>query len=266
MTTWGRWRTRKAKSASLPIGSLPTGCTRQPFQSWSSRVCQPRIETWWPHSARPLQTKRVTFPKPEGVSGLSEIQSTRISARAPRRMPQQRSPCPSRPGSTLSLLVGRRYGVPDGLSSRVRQQRGGARQGSPAASSVRVNRASLRPRAAAWTFMLSPVPFRVRRSSWTRPSGKEEAMKYMLLIHQGNTPVPGTPAWEALSEDERKAIPTAYQAINQTEGVTPGEWMESPETATTVRVENGEALTPDGPFVAVKEALGGCLFFEGAKP
>ena len=87
-------------------------------------------------------------------------------------------------------------------------------------------------------------------------------MKYMLLIHQGNTPVPGTPAWEALSEDERKAIPADYQAINQTEGVTPGEWMESPETATTVRVENGEALTTDGPFVAVKEALGGYLFFE----
>src|ERR687887_2483349 len=129
-------------------------------------------------------------------------------------------------------------------------------------SSVRVNRGSLRPRAAAWTFMLSPVPFRVRRSSWTRPSGKEEAMKYMLLIHQGNTPVPGTPAWEALSEDERKAIADDYQAINQTEGVTPGEWMESPETATTVRVENGEALTTDGPFVAVKEALGGYLFFE----
>jgi predicted RNA polymerase sigma factor len=38
--------------------------------------------------------------------------------------------------------------------------------------------------------------------------------------------------------------------------------MESPETATTVRVEKGETLTTDGPFVAVKEALGGYLFFE----
>jgi hypothetical protein len=87
-------------------------------------------------------------------------------------------------------------------------------------------------------------------------------MKYMLLIHQGDTPVPGTPEWEALSEDERTAIAADYQAINQTEGVTPGEWMESPETATAVRVENGETLTTDGPFVAVKEALGGYLFFE----
>jgi hypothetical protein len=38
--------------------------------------------------------------------------------------------------------------------------------------------------------------------------------------------------------------------------------MESPETSTTVRVDNGETLTTDGPFVAVKEALGGYLFFE----
>ena len=39
--------------------------------------------------------------------------------------------------------------------------------------------------------------------------------------------------------------------------------MEAPETATTVRVEEGETLTTDGPFVAVKEALGGYLFYEG---
>jgi hypothetical protein len=38
--------------------------------------------------------------------------------------------------------------------------------------------------------------------------------------------------------------------------------MESPETATTVRVEDGRTLTTDGPFVETKEALGGYLFFE----
>ena len=87
-------------------------------------------------------------------------------------------------------------------------------------------------------------------------------MKYMLLIHQGDTPLPGTPEWEQLSEDEWKAVYADYQAVNQTAGVTPGMWLEPPETATTVRVENGETLTTDGPFVAVKEALGGYLFFE----
>jgi hypothetical protein len=88
-------------------------------------------------------------------------------------------------------------------------------------------------------------------------------MKYMLLIHQGDTPLPGTPEWDNLSEDDQKAVYTDYQAINETPGVTPSEfWMDSPETATTVRVENGQTLTTDGPFVAVKEALGGYLFYE----
>jgi hypothetical protein len=88
-------------------------------------------------------------------------------------------------------------------------------------------------------------------------------MKYMLLIHQGDTPTPRDPdAWARLSEDEQKAVYADYQAINQTPGVTPGLGLDAPETATTVRVENGKTLTTDGPFVAVKEALGGYLLFE----
>ena len=87
-------------------------------------------------------------------------------------------------------------------------------------------------------------------------------MKYMLLIHQGTTPAPGSPDWDALSEDEQRAVYTDYQAINETPGVTTGVWLESPENATTVRVEDGKTLTTDGPFVAVKEALGGYLFYE----
>src|SRR5687767_32680 len=87
-------------------------------------------------------------------------------------------------------------------------------------------------------------------------------MKYLLLIHQGDTPLPGTPEWDRLSSDEQNAVYADYQAVNQTPGVTPGLWMESPELATTVRVDDGRTLTTDGPFVAVKEALGGYLIFE----
>jgi hypothetical protein len=88
-------------------------------------------------------------------------------------------------------------------------------------------------------------------------------MKYMLLIHQGDAPTPRSPeAWSRVPEDEQKAVFADYQAINQTPGVTPGAQMQDPETATTVRVEDGRTLTTDGPFVAVKEALGGYLFFE----
>jgi hypothetical protein len=88
-------------------------------------------------------------------------------------------------------------------------------------------------------------------------------MRYMLLIHQGTTPTPRDPeAWERLPEDEQKAVFADYQAINQTPGVEPGEQMQSPDTATTVRVQDGRTLTTDGPFVEMKEALGGYLFYE----
>lgn len=88
-------------------------------------------------------------------------------------------------------------------------------------------------------------------------------MKYMLLIHQGSTPLPGSDAWDALTDDERNAVYADYGAINQTPGVTPAEVrMAAPETATTVRVEDGRALTTDGPFAELKEAIGGYLFFE----
>ena len=88
-------------------------------------------------------------------------------------------------------------------------------------------------------------------------------MKYMLLIHQGDAPTPyDQEAWSRLSEDEQQAVYADYQALNQTPGVSPGLQLQPPETATTVRVENGSTLTTDGPFVAIKEALGGYFVFE----
>lgn len=88
-------------------------------------------------------------------------------------------------------------------------------------------------------------------------------MKYMLLIHQVDAPTPRSPEeWARLSEDEQNAVYQDYQAINQTTGVSSGLQLDEPETATTVRVQDGKTLTTDGPFVAIKEALGGYLFFE----
>ena len=88
-------------------------------------------------------------------------------------------------------------------------------------------------------------------------------MKYMLLIHQGTTPTPNDPdAWAELSQDEQNAVYAAYKAINENPAVTSGVQMQSPETATTVRVQDGRTLTTDGPFAELKEAIGGYLFFE----
>ena len=88
-------------------------------------------------------------------------------------------------------------------------------------------------------------------------------MKYVLLIHQGTTPTPLDPeAWATLSEDEQQQVYADYAAVNATPGVTPGNGLQPPETATTVRVQDGRALTTDGPFVDVKEALNGYLVYE----
>jgi hypothetical protein len=102
-------------------------------------------------------------------------------------------------------------------------------------------------------------------------SEKEEAMKYMLLIHQGDTPRPhrdgesnqqAVADWESLSDEEKGAVFGAYKEINETPGVSPGLQLRPPETATTVRVQDGNTLATDGPFVETKEALGGYLVFE----
>ncbi len=88
-------------------------------------------------------------------------------------------------------------------------------------------------------------------------------MKYMLLIHQVDAPTPFDPdAWATLSEAEQQEIYAAYKAINETPGVTPGNGLQPPETATTVRVQDGKTLTTDGPFVETKEALNGYLIYE----
>ena len=88
-------------------------------------------------------------------------------------------------------------------------------------------------------------------------------MKYILLIQQGTTPTPNDQeAWGALSQEEQGKIYGAYKALNETPGVTAGVHMQPPELATTVRVRGGETLVTDGPFVELKEAVGGYLLLE----
>ena len=90
-------------------------------------------------------------------------------------------------------------------------------------------------------------------------------MKYTMLIYQGSSPTPDHPeAWAKLSQEEQQAIYRDYQALTQTPGVQPGAPMAAPEMATTVRVDSatGVPLTTDGPFVELKEAVGGLFAFE----
>ncbi|TMR15292.1 hypothetical protein ETD86_27480 [Nonomuraea turkmeniaca] len=83
-------------------------------------------------------------------------------------------------------------------------------------------------------------------------------MQYVMLIYHGTS----SKEWDALSEEEQKQVYADYGAINKTPGVTPGVPMGLPENATTVRVEGGKTLTTDGPFVGMKEAVGGWFVLE----
>lgn len=87
-------------------------------------------------------------------------------------------------------------------------------------------------------------------------------MNYVLLIYQGSTPLPGSEAWEALPADEQKTIYADYGAFNQAPGVTPGLPLGVPEKATTVRVGDGKPVSTEGPYVGIKEAVGGYVVVE----
>jgi hypothetical protein len=81
-------------------------------------------------------------------------------------------------------------------------------------------------------------------------------MKYLLEIY----PDGGMEAFERMSADEQQAIVEEYRAIHRAPEVIGGDQLQPAETATTVRVKDGETLLTDGPFVDAKEHLGGyCL-------
>jgi hypothetical protein len=88
-------------------------------------------------------------------------------------------------------------------------------------------------------------------------------MQYMLLIHQVDAPTPADPeAWATLSEDEQKAVYGEYAALSQDPKTLGGDQLSPGDTATTVRVQDGQTLTTDGPFVETKEELGGYYLIE----
>jgi len=81
-------------------------------------------------------------------------------------------------------------------------------------------------------------------------------MQYVLLIYHG------TSLETPLAEDEKKRVYAEWAEINKTPGLTGGIPMGRPENATTVRVQDGKTLTTDGPFVEIKEAIGGYAVLE----
>ena len=85
-------------------------------------------------------------------------------------------------------------------------------------------------------------------------------MKFILLIYQGTTPLPGSDRWKAIPQAEQKAIYADYAALNETPGVTPGLPLGLPEAARTVRVREGKPEVRKGTYL--EEGAGGYLMLE----
>jgi hypothetical protein len=77
--------------------------------------------------------------------------------------------------------------------------------------------------------------------------------QYMLLIY--------SPTDDSRSADELAAeMPKWFEyttALQESGALVAGDALERTDTATTVRVRDGETLISDGPFAETKEALGG---------
>lgn len=74
-------------------------------------------------------------------------------------------------------------------------------------------------------------------------------MKYVLVIYQGSTPIPGSPRWDALTEAQKNAVYADYAEFNKTPGLSAGLPLGLPGAARTVRVRDGKAVVQDGTYL-----------------
>jgi hypothetical protein len=84
-------------------------------------------------------------------------------------------------------------------------------------------------------------------------------MKYLLQIYSDDGALE---AFGRLPAEEQDAILEEFLAISRSPGVLGGQQLQHADTATTVRVQGGEVLLSDGPFIDAKEHLGGFYIVE----
>ena len=84
-------------------------------------------------------------------------------------------------------------------------------------------------------------------------------MQYMLMIYYEPTPEPP-------SDEQRAAVRTQYEQLNTSLAerglLRAGAELHPADTATSVRVRNGQTLLTDGPFAETKEQPGGYYLIE----
>ena len=81
-------------------------------------------------------------------------------------------------------------------------------------------------------------------------------MQYALLIYEQPD------AYAALSAEQRQALTGEYLTLQQDPRIVGGARLKPAETATTLRLSDGESLITDGPFADTKEVFGGYYLLE----
>jgi hypothetical protein len=81
-------------------------------------------------------------------------------------------------------------------------------------------------------------------------------MQYALLIYRDEDVPQGE------TEEEQARVSQDYWALRSEPGVTGGAGLHPVETATTVRVQDGQLLITDGPFADTKEVFAGFYLLE----
>jgi hypothetical protein len=74
-------------------------------------------------------------------------------------------------------------------------------------------------------------------------------MKFVMLVYQGSTPLPGSDRWQSLPEPEQKAIYADYVKLNKNEAVAPGLPLGLPHASRTAQVRNGKTQVKNGTYL-----------------
>jgi hypothetical protein len=90
-----------------------------------------------------------------------------------------------------------------------------------------------------------------------RRDREEPDVRYMLLLYVTDRPEPGG----AESAAAREAIMAFHRECSE-RGLVASAPLQRPETATTVRVRDGETLNIDGPYAETTEWLGGYFILD----
>jgi hypothetical protein len=85
-------------------------------------------------------------------------------------------------------------------------------------------------------------------------------MKYLLTIYNDES------AYADVTPEQIQQVMAAYEAfgreVTAAGAMLGGEGLQPSDTATTVRVRDGQTLTSDGPFADTREQLGGYYLLE----